>query len=375
MVLENKENQQEKKNEEIIVDLKSKEENDAVSNLSKEEQDKIKVISDKLREELGIDEEQAKEKREQLQKEQQEKQQEQAQEQESKDDKDNYSGFIKKYSKKEESAESMSAGKYDSDLDFKINRKIKRVFLPLPKRTKIILSAVAGVVFIGLVAAVAVALYKPPVPVTLASVAITQPTKITDGKTYYLVRNVNVGDAVSYENIFLDCKYSDGSIKKIPINSSMTKLLTNGAVVAGKFVQDGNVDYQVRYEGKTMTLRFVVKENLPETLSVFPANFNAGGTACLQVEKNHGTVDLTNRLIVKCTYADGSTKMVNIADCKFAIDSTSDSSAKKLTDNMLDYALYNTGEHYIYVSYEETLANGSTNKVSCQFMFYIVNTL
>ena len=44
----------------------------------------------------------------------------------------------------------MSAGKYDSDLDFKINRKIKRVFLPLPKRTKIILSAVAGVVFIGL---------------------------------------------------------------------------------------------------------------------------------------------------------------------------------------------------------------------------------
>ena len=63
-------------NEEIIVDLKSKDENQAVSNLSKDEQDKIKVISDKLREELGIDEEPAKQEQQQEEPQQQEKQEE-----------------------------------------------------------------------------------------------------------------------------------------------------------------------------------------------------------------------------------------------------------------------------------------------------------
>ena len=350
-------------NEEIIVDLKSKDENAAVSNLSKDEQDKIKVISDKLREELGIDEDAANGT--------QQTEQEANQQTEQLSEKDVFSGFIKKYSKKDENIESMSAGKYDSDLDFKINRKIKRVHLPLPKKTKIILSAVAGVVAVGLISAVAVMLYKPPVPVTLSSVAITQPLDVT--KRYYVVSNVNVGDKVNFANIYLNCKYSDGSTKRIKITSSMATLATNSGVQNGRFVKTGAVDYRINYQGKTLDLRFMVTENLPYSLSAFPANFDAEGNNCLQVNKTAGAVDITNRLVIKCTYDDGTIKQVDLSQCKFAINSSVPSKAKYLDDNMLEYSAYAAGTSTVYVYYEETLANGSTNRVSCTFNLKILN--
>ena len=264
----------------------------------------------------------------------------------------------------------MSAGKYDSDLDFKINRKIKRVYLPLPKKTKIILSSVAGVIFAGLVAMVAVLLYKPPVPVTLSSVAITQPMDAT--KRYYVVGNVYVGDKVSFDNIYLNCKYSDGSTKRVEINSAMATLETSGGVQSGKFVKSGAVDYKIKYEGQTLTLRFSVGENLPASLEAFASTFDSEGNNCIIVKKSAGTVDLTNRLVVKCTYSDGSIKQVDLSKCKFAIDSTSYSQAKYLTDNQLVFSSYQTGGHDVSVYYDETLENGSFNRVNCIFKLRIV---
>lgn len=371
---------QNENSEEIIVDLKKKEDNKSISNLPKEEQDKIRVISDKLREELGIEETQGKPKTiEQIVEEKKQEKEEQQETQQTEEEK--YSGFMKKYSKKDEAYDSASAGKYDSDLDFKLNRKIKKVYLPLPKKTKLILCAVAGALFVGLIASVAVALYKPPVPVTLSSVAITQPTKVADGKTYYLVKNVNVGDTVSYDNIYMVCKYSDGSTKKVEIKSSMATLLSRGSVQNGKFVEAGDVDYKIQYKGKSLTLRFVVKENVPQTISAFVANFNTSGESCIEVNKTDLHVDLTNRLVIKCTYADGRTKQLDISDCRFIIKKDSSTSeetlkhdAKKLVDNILAYNSLPTptGEFDVRIYYD--FDNGeSTSTIDCSFVLIIKN--
>lgn len=356
----------------IVVDLKDKNDQEEVKKLPKDEQDKIKVLSAKLRKELGINDqvEQKKDIAELVE--------EKKAAEEQKEPADIYSGFMKKYSKKED-MENSSFGKYDSDLDFKINRKIKRVFLPLPKKTKILLSAAAGVLAVGMIAAVAVALYKPPVPITLSSIAISQPL---DNKFYY-VENAYVGDKVRFDNIYLNCTYSDGKTKKVEILPSMTTLVSTDVVSQNKFVKVGNADYKISYGGKELNLRFKVKSNNPQSLLAFTSNFSSEGNNRINAVKSEDTIDLADKLDLSVRYENGEIKKIDIAECdykiengvrkKLTVEEIIDPTTGKVvqTKKKLYYGGISYGNRELTIYYSGTDSSGNPIELQCTVWLYI----
>ncbi|MBQ8468668.1 MAG: hypothetical protein IJ542_02810 [Clostridia bacterium] len=332
-------NEEVKQSEDIVVDLSGDKQDESVTNLSAEDQEKIKAISEKLREELGLNE------------------QEEKKEEEEADD--YYSRFYKKYSKKEENVDTTSFGKYDSDLDFKINKKVRRVHLPLPKKTKVLFGALAGVFVIMFAAVLGVVLYKPPVPVYISGVAITQRVDSVDG--CYVVDDNYLGQKLSYDSVYINCTYSDGSVKKVQITEDMTKILTSGAINSrGEFVREGDVDVEVKYAGKTMILRFVVEANPPVSMTLFSANNN---TKTFDISQSATTWQIDNKIVVNITYQDGTTKQVSVNDCRYLIDGKSPTVSNGI---MQIPAGLSTGGYVVRISYSETLADGTVVNVPYQ---------
>ncbi len=218
---------------------------------------------------------------------------------------DNYEQFFKQYSRKDDD-DSSSYGKYDSDLDFKLNRKLKKVKLPLQKKYKALIGIMSVVVLICACIGLGLGLYKKPQEILLTNISITQPklngTFVVDGKY--------VNDYISYDNIYIICNYSDGKVKKVLLTKDMVTNLEGPINSSGKFTSAGEVVANINYQGKQLKLKYIVSEKIIDSISIVCTNFAINSTS----------VDLTNKLKVIVNYKNATSELVDINDCKFMVD-------------------------------------------------------
>lgn len=255
---------------------------------------------------------------------------------------DNYEAFFKQYSKKDDSLDSGNFGKYDSDLDFKLNRKIKRIRLPLPKKLKVLLASLAVLIVVGSCIGLGFGLYKKPQQVYITAIAITQPMEGNE----YIVSGKFVGDKLSYDHIYLLCTYSNGEVKRVPISSSMVTKVEGQVNVDGQFTS-GDVVATINYGGKTVKLKYLVEQKQVASISVISTTFSI----------TSDTVDLSNKLIVVVNYSNATSEIVNINDCIYQLDiGTGD---KRLTNGVLNVGSKSRGYHTLQISYA-----GRTDSIS-----------
>lgn len=209
---------------------------------------------------------------------------------------DHYEEFFKQYSKKD-SDEMSNFGKYDSSLDFKLNRKIKKVRLPMPKKTKILLASLALCFVFAISITLGVTLYKKPENVILKNVYLSQ-TK---------VEGVYVNDEVEFNNIYLNCEYSDGNIVKVPLTKDMV-INMGGVIKQNVFTQKGNGVVEISYLGKNLILTFNVIEKNVSSIDVISTTIEGN---------NHKITDLSKKLVVIQNYNTGESFMVSLDKCTF----------------------------------------------------------
>ena len=344
-----------KDNEEIIVNLDSKEESASVRKLSKEEQEQILKLQEEIKETLTKEE---KEKR-------------LAEHKSMSDDididevfTDNYEKFFKQYSKRDE-PDSGSAGKYNSDLDFKLNRKMRKVHLPLPKKIKALVWSLTaiGVIMIGV--ALGFVLYKPPAQVTLTSVAISQQKNI---RGQYLVDNVYVGDKLSYDNIYLICTYSDGSVKKVPITQDMVTKVSGKVNARGQFT-NGDVVSTINYNGFVNQILFTVDSRVPTEMIISQVD----NIYTTKREGSNVYIDFNNQLIVNVKYSDGTIKKVDLNKCRCRLLER----LSNISDGVAVFTSCPTGEFQVRMYYEEQYLNesGEEQTYTVSTTFFITNNL
>lgn len=284
----------------VVVDLNSSDKSS--KNLSDEEQKSLDKLSDDLRKELGMEDKNT------------------LGTKSTRKGANSYESFMKQFGKKTEKETVSSSGKYDSDLDFKLNRKIRRVYLPLPKKAKIAIISVASGLAVVFATLLGVLLYKSQEPVTLSSIALSQPAveETVSGKilTYYYVQDAHVGDTLTYDNIYLQCEYSDGNKVLVPVSASMAKVVSSNKVQNGKFSSAGNCDVEISYLGNQLTLRYIVSYNMPSQMTLFLANANNN---VVEISETMTSIDLSDMLRVNIEYDDQTIKNISLDKCKFFI--------------------------------------------------------
>lgn len=354
-----------KKNEEKIVVNLEKNDDESVNQLPEEEQIKYRKLQKKLREELGLsDDEKSKalidpvmqdiiedashdKESEEFEKNKQsledrinESKQKELGEAVNKAQ-DKYSAFIKNYSKKDDLSELTTFGKYDSDLDFRLNRKIKKIRFPMPKKVKILLTCLAAVLLIATGVILPFALYKEPPEILLTKLTCTQP--LDSEKVYYLVSNVFVGDSLAYDNIYLNCEYSDGHTEKISLQDTMVTHVT-GNVTDGVFTDSGTAVVNVKYQSFTLKLKYIIQEKELTGITLFNV---------LEIKSTTlGQIDLNDKLTVNAAYSNAPSLKVNLDECTFKIAGTTLN-----TDNgILTLPELSANTYDVEVSYQEKTA-------------------
>ncbi len=328
-----------KDKDDIVVDLSAADE--SLKNLSKEDQAQMKKLSEQIKKELNEEEKQRKVSARMLK-----KREEKAATQESvvKDERPdeytgNYSEFLKQYSKNE-TADFGKLGKYDSDLDFKLNRKMRKVHLPMPKKRKILISSLVGVAAVILIVVLAVLLYKPPAAITITSMALTQPNQ--DG--IYVVEGNYTGDKMSLDYIYVVCRYSDGSTKKIPLSKAMitrTRNLDNN----GCFT-DTDAFVYISYNGQDMTIRYLVEDKTPEEIIVFKVSSTIKPTR--RDSSNNYILSVKDKIFVNLKYSNGEMKNIDIEDCTFDIAAKK---GRRCVDGEINIGDLDNGTYIMKVNY------------------------
>lgn len=229
-----------------------------------------------------------------------------------------YAEFLKQYERKKVNPIDTSAvGKYDSDLDFQLNRKIKKVRFPMPKGIKalicclvLILVAVSGLM-------IALKFTDNTPAVVLKQVTLSQPTNFLDK---YVVNNVYVGDKLNCENIYINCEYTDDSIRKVELQRSMLSTTSQNINSQDIFTQSGEVEFVVTYLNKTINLTYVVEEKMVESISLFTTSQSDE----YDLLASGSTLDISQSVVVNAHYIDGQnnpiyTKRIDLSQCTYSI--------------------------------------------------------
>lgn len=322
--------------EHIVVNLKSEDEHESVRNLSSAEKRKVNNVKEKLIKELGMEiaaenerieaiEQQAKAekqnnetgvqtiKKEGLQEIIQKEQEIRKKENESivQSATERYSSFLKQYANKDDNTlENLATyGKYDSELDFKLNNNVKKVRFPMRKQAKIALSCIFALVIIATGVFLGFWLYEPPAEVVLTNIMLSQPTK----NNYYVVDNVYVGDTINYSFIYMNCEYSDGSTSQLELtNSEITKEVTTaGKLEDNVFISSGEAVVKVTYQNMSLYVKYIIEDNRLNNISTFTVD---------NIATNSNTIDISKKVYLNAIYTNGKSYCVDINSCTFSCD-------------------------------------------------------
>lgn len=259
-----------------------------------------------------------------------------------------YSQFMEQYSKKEEIVDVASVGKYDSELDFQLNRKIKKVRFPLPKYAKILLCCLAVLILAASGFGIAKYLYKEPPEILLTKVTMSQPIS----NDYYVVNNVYVGDKLNCSNIYLNCEYSDGSVQEVALTRDMIKVATTKVNSNDIFTEAGDAIFQVKYKDKTLNLKYVVEQKVVQSISLFTPS----ATNTYDIVATTNTLDIQNSVIVNAKYSNGVTQRIDINECSYKIAGMPQ--PVKIQNGTITLSGVNNGQSYeVVISYGKFTAS------------------
>ena len=363
--------------EKIVLNLEQDNE-ETIKNLPKEKQEKVKKVEDKLREALGVEIEKELARQEALEEPEPEPVVEEEPEEKSEkeklsermsqsleeakkvvpkpeppkpeppkpspeSEKQRLSRFMEKHTKKEENVDIGTFGKYDSDLDFRLNQNIKKVRFPMSKQLKILLSCLAVVLLAGIGTFLGIYLYEEPPAIVLTKVALSQER----------VTNVYVNDNLNVDYIYLNCEYSDGTTKRLPVSKDMLTVNTTSAVqydtATGntKFINSGMVYVTVEYEGNSLRLTYIVEQKTLQGISAFASD--------IEISNSLTAINLNNKLIVNAHYGS-SIEKVDINECTFTIGGIE----KEINNGVLEIgSLVNKTSHTVTITYKEFTATFS----------------
>jgi len=168
-------------------------------------------------------------------------------------------------------------GRYLEEFDLMHVKNIKHIRMknPYAKKIKKVLIAAAAVVVVGVAGVIAYFATKEN-PVTMTSVALSQEASTSK---YY------VGENFSFDGLFINVGYSDGSIKKVPvtINNIVRERCEGGRFeIINDNIQflGGSVLMAIDYEGYNLSYSVEVKNKELQGIDVRYAdgilNLNAG---------------------------------------------------------------------------------------------------
>lgn len=262
--------------------------------------------------------------------------------------KQRYSQFMEQYSKKEEIVDVATVGKYDSELDFQLNRKIKKVRFPLPKYAKILLCCLVVLVLAASGVGLATYFYEAPPEILLTKVTMSQP----QSDNYYIVNNVFVGDKLNCSNIYLNCEYSDGSTQEVALTRDMIKVATTKVNSNDIFTEAGDAIFQVKYKDKTLNLKYVVEQKVVQSISLFTPS----ATNTYDIVATTNTLDIQNSVIVNAKYSNGVTQRIDINECSYKIAGMPQ--PVKIQNGTITLSGVNNGQSYeVVISYGKFTAS------------------
>lgn len=222
-----------------------------------------------------------------------------------------YQEFLKKYEQKKTKNERLIA-KYDADLDFKLNRKVKKVHFPLSKKMKAFIGVFSFVVVAAIITLLAVGIGNNGTSASLQKIVLSQP----EVSGVYQVSEVYVGDKLDFDNIYINCTYSDGSTKKVELSRDMLSTTSTKIDSNDKFIAAGNVEFVVSYQKQTARLNFQVKENSVENITLL---LPPKGSNSYNFEVENSLIDMSNDVIVNAKYSNGQTVRISLSDCEYAV--------------------------------------------------------
>ena len=207
----------------------------------------------------------------------------------------------KRYNNKEQIKVS-DLGDYQKNLDFNIIKGLKKFRVKLPKSLyKIFVSILCGVLVISAVVSYIV-LNRPPEPVVLTSLKLSQTT------TYQ-----TIGEKLDLRGVYLNCEYSDGKKEKIKVNENLISRTSNNI--------DTNYKITGTYNSKETAFVYFKLEEIEvklditlTTITVQSVNIN------LFVEKFiSGEFISYDNILIIATMNDNSFMRINADQCSFKI--------------------------------------------------------
>ncbi len=147
-------------------------------------------------------------------------------------------------------------GKYIEEYDLMHLKNIKRIKLRNPNAKKIKRAMIAAglILVVGLGGALGWLLTRQS-PVVMTTVGLSQSSSTS---------NYFVGEKFSFDGLFINVGYSDGSLKRVQLNAEHLDHTEGGSVdVIGDEIQflGGNVSMVFNYEGYNLTYNIEVKPN------------------------------------------------------------------------------------------------------------------
>lgn len=256
-----------------------------------------------------------------------------------------YQEFLDRYEVKVREIVEKPVARYNSELDFRLNQRMKKVRFPKTKTQKFLIAMAIFMCIIVASVGLVFGLRDNTPPVVLSNISLSQPIS----NNTYQVTGFYVGDQLNCKNINLICEYSNGTTQKKEITNNMLQTSspkfdkTNNC-----FKESGDVEFELSYENKTLKINFVVQEYQLESITIDAAKMNSS----YNILATTHSLDLSKSIIVNAHYSNGRTAKIDLSSCKYQIGDMTPTLIKngKIT---LSTSLGNDTIYTITLSYQE----------------------
>lgn len=235
-----------------------------------------------------------------------------------------YQDFLERYEVKVREIVEKPVAKYNSELDFRLNQRIKKVRFPKTKTQKLLIAVAIFMSVIAVALGLIFGLKDNTPPVVLSNISLSQPMS----DNIYQVTGVYVGDELSCKNIDLICEYSDGTTQKKAITNNMLQTSSPKFDKSSNvFTESGIVEFELVYENKTLKINFVVKEYQLESITIDAPQM--GNLYNILATKR--SLDLSKSIVVNANYSNGRTAKIDLSSCKYKVGDMEPASIKNGT--------------------------------------------
>ena len=210
-----------------------------------------------------------------------------------------------------EASQSGGEGDYRKNLDFSINTSIKRFRVKPPKKPIII--AVASVLAFLLVVGVVsyFIINRPAPPVVMSSVSLSQTY------TYQYV-----GDELDIRGLYANCKYSDGSIRKVKITEEMISRKSLN-IDEDNIIQDyDNLDFEIPEGTNKSTFVYFAVNGFEAKLDIRITKIEVESISAELIGQSFsvGQVISFDNFLVLANTVSGEKVRVDAKDCQLSIN-------------------------------------------------------